>query len=156
MTTYEPIAKRFPELQLTQSKGGAVFVNGIAEAPAAPPFLSQLVVAGETVYLSGQIAVDPATSKMVPTGVAGETEQIFNNIEGALKGIGLTLADVVKVSVYLTNFDEFGKFNEIYIRRMGGCRPAREALGVSKLALGATVEVTMIAYGADSVRMKQR
>ena len=148
MTASQSLAKRFPELKITESKRGAAFVTGIAEAPTAAPFLSQLVVAGETVYLSGQIAVDPATSQMVPTGVEAESEQIFNNIEGALKGVGLSLSDVVKVSVYLTNFDEFPKFNEIYVRRMAGCRPAREALEVSRLALGATVEVTMTAYCA--------
>lgn len=142
----EVIKKHFSVLETTQSPGSAILVNGIPEAPAAAPFLSQLVVAGNTIYLSGQIAVDPSTGKMVETGVERETEQIFNNIEGALKGIGLSLKHVVKASVYLTNFDEFPKFNEIYIRRMAGCRPAREALGVSRLALGATVEVTMVAY----------
>ncbi len=151
MTMTAAIAKKFPELKLTESERGAVFVTGIAEAPAAAPFLSQLVVAGETVYLSGQIAVDPATTKMVPSGVVRETEQIFDNIEGALKGVGLSFSDVVKVSVYLTNFDEFPQFNEIYVRRMAGCRPAREALGVSRLALGATVEVTMTAYAAGGI-----
>lgn len=140
------------DLQLTESEGGAVFVNGAKGAPAAPPFLSQLVIAGEIAYLSGQIAVDPATAKMVQTGVVPETEQIFDNIEGALKAVGLSFADVVKVSVYLTNFDEFPKFNEIYVRRMAGSRPAREALGVSKLAFGATVEVTMTAYRRGGVR----
>ena len=146
MSQTNSIAEKYSHLEVTSSPHGAAFVNGIPEAPTAAPFLSQLVIAGDTVFLSGQIAVDPATGKMVPTGVERETEQIFNNIEGALKGIGLSLKDVVKTSVYLTNFDEFPKFNEIYIRRMAGCRPAREALGVSRLALGATVEVTMTAY----------
>lgn len=145
------ISTKFPALQLNESAGGAVFVTGIADAPAAAPFLSQLVVAGETVYLSGQIAVDPATGKMVPTGVVAETERIFDNCEAALRGVGLAFSDVTKVSVYLTNFDEFPQFNEIYIRRMAGCRPAREALGVSRLALGATVEVTMTAYKRGGV-----
>lgn len=140
------LAAKVSHLETTRSPGDAVFVNGIKEAPPAAPFLSQLVIAGDTVYLSGQIAVDPSTGKMVPTGVERESEQIFNNIEGALQGIGLSLKDVVKASVYLTNFDEFPKFNQIYIRRMAGCRPAREALGVSRLALGATVEVTVVAY----------
>ena len=136
-------------LETSQSPGGAIFVNGIAEVPKAAPFLSQLVVAGSTVYLSGQIAVNPGTGKMVESGVESEAEQIFDNIEASLKGVGLSLADVVKASVYLTNFKEFPKFNEIYIRRMAGCRPAREALCVSELALGATVEVTVVAYKAD-------
>lgn len=140
------------DCELSESAGGAVFVNGLPDVPKAPPFLSQLVIAGETVYLSGQIAVDPATSKMVELGVVSETEQIFDNIEGALKGIGLSFADVVKVSVYLTDFDQFPKFNEIYVRRMAGSRPAREALGVSRLAFGATVEVTMTAFRAGGVR----
>lgn len=151
MSVSSPLASSFPDLSLTSSPGGAVYVNGIPEAPAAAPFLSQLVVAGELVLLSGQIAVNPATSKMVTSGVVSETEQIFDNIEGALKGVGLSLADVVKVSVYLTNFDEFPAFNEIYVRRMAGCRPAREALGVGRLALGATVEVTVTAYRKGGV-----
>lgn len=140
------VRSKFPNLDVTDSGGTATYINGIPEAPSAAPFLSTITLAGDTVYLSGQIPIDPSTNKMVELGVESETEQVFNNIEAALKGVGLTLADVVKASVYLTSFDEFAKFNEIYLKRMGQCRPAREAIEVDRLAMGATVEITVTAY----------
>ncbi len=140
------VRSKFPNLEVTDSGGKATYINGIPEAPSAAPFLSTIALAGDTVYLSGQIPIDPSTNKMVELGVESETEQVFNNIEAALKGVGLTLADVVKASVYLTSFDEFAKFNEIYLKRMGQCRPAREAIEVDRLAMGATVEITVTAY----------
>ncbi len=142
------VRSKFPNLEVTDSGGTATYISGIPEAPSAAPFLSTIALAGDTVYLSGQIPIDPSTNKMVELGVETETEQVFNNIEAALKGVGLTLADVVKVSVYLTSdsFDEFAKFNEIYLKRMGQCRPAREAIEVGRLAMGATVEITVTAY----------
>jgi 2-iminobutanoate/2-iminopropanoate deaminase len=140
------VRSKFPNLEVTDSGGTATYINGIPEAPSAAPFLSTIALAGDTVYVSGQIPIDPSTNKMIELGVEAETEQIFNNIEAALKGVGLTLADVVKVSVYLTSFDEFAKFNEIYLKRMGQCRPAREAIEVGRLAMGATVEITATAY----------
>ena len=140
------VRSKFPNLDVTDSGGTATYINGIPEAPSAAPFLSTITLAGDTVYLSGQIPIDPSTNKMVELGVESETEQVFNNIEAALKGVGLTLADVVKASVYLTSFDEFAKFNEIYLKRMGQCRPAREAIEVDRLAMAATVEITVTAY----------
>ena len=142
------IKKKFPKLEVTDSGGTATYISGIPGAPSAAPFLSSVVSAGDAIYLSGQIPVDPVTNKMVALGIVSETEQVFNNIEAVLKGIGLTLSDVVKSSVYLTSagFDEFAKFNEIYVKRMGPCRPAREAIEVGRLAMGATVEITVTAY----------
>jgi 2-iminobutanoate/2-iminopropanoate deaminase len=146
------IKTKFPDLEVTHCNGNAVYVNGIKDAVPPPPFLSQLTVAGDTVYVSGQIALDPKTNKMIEKlGVETETNQIFDNIEVSLAGVGLTLGDVVKSSVYLTNFDELPKFNEIYIRRMNGCRPAREAVQVVRLALGATVEITVTAYKPNNI-----
>ncbi len=137
---------KFPELDITHNNGNAIYVNGIKNVAVPPAFLSQLTIAGDTVYVSGQIALDPKTNKMIEeAGVEAETNQIFDNIEASLAGVGLTLADVVKSSVYLTNLDEFPKFNEIYIKRMNGCRPAREAVQVVRLALDATVEITVTA-----------
>ncbi len=142
------IYSKFPNLEVTDSGGTATYISGISGAPSAAPFLSTITTAGDIVYLSGQVPVDPVTNKMVESGVERETEQVFNNIEAALKGVGLTLSDVVKVSVYLTSasFDEFGKFNEIYMKRMGKCTPTREAIEVGRLALGASVEITVTAY----------
>jgi len=142
------VQEKFPNLEVTDSGGTATYITGIPGAPSAAPFLSTITLAGDVVFLSGQIPVDPSTNKMVESGVETETEQVFNNIEAALKGVGLTLADVVKASVYLTpaSFDEFAKFNEIYLKRMGKSRPAREAIEVGRLAMGATVEITVTAY----------
>ena len=137
----------YPELEIHDCGGNAVYVNGIKDAVHPAVFLSQLTIAGAIVYVAGQIAIDPKTNKMIEhASVESETERVFDNIEAALAGVGLALSDVVKSSVFLTNFDEFPKFNEIYIKRMKGCRPAREAVQVVRLALGATVKITVIAY----------
>jgi len=140
------ISNRFPALNVTNDGSSAIYLNNIPNTPVAPSYLSQVVIAGETAYLSGQIAIDPVTDEMVSGGFEVEAEQVFNNIEETLRGIGLSFANIVKVSVYLTNLDKLPAFNEIYRHRMGGCRPAREAVEVNRLDLGATVEVTVTAF----------
>jgi 2-iminobutanoate/2-iminopropanoate deaminase len=133
-----------PELS---AEGGSVeYLNDIPGTPAPAPFFSQVVWAGDTAYLAGLIAIDPATGKLVEGGLVAETECTMDNIEGVLAGAGLTLADVARVTVYLTDIADAPKMNEIYTRRMGKFRPAREMMAVSGLAFGAKIEMTVIAY----------
>jgi len=131
----------------TSHAGGSVqYVNNIPDTPATRPFFSQVVWAGDTAYLSGQIALDPTTNQLVEGGLVAETETIFDSLEKTLAGVGLSFADVAKVSVYLIDIEDFQPMNEVYARRIGNARPARETVVVKSLARGARIEITMTAY----------
>lgn len=121
-------------------------MNGIPDVPPAVGPYSQLAVAGDTVYLSGQIPLNPETGILAGNAIEEQTEQVFNNIEAALKGVGMGLNDVARSSVYLTDMGDFAKMNAIYARRFGSHKPARETIGVVALAMGAAIEITVIAY----------
>lgn len=108
------------------------------------PF-SPAVRDGDRVYTSGQVAQDPATGKLIEGGVAAQTEQIFRNLTVILEAAGKTLADVVKVNVYLTDIRRFTEMNDVYARQFVAPYPARTTLGVAALPLSAEVEIEMIA-----------
>lgn len=125
---------------------GVKLMNDIPDVPKAVGPYSQLSVAGDTIYLSGQLPIDPKTGKLVSGTIEEQTEQVFHNIEAVLKGVGLGLIDVARSSVYLTDMSTFPNMNTIYAKRFGDHRPARETIGVSALAIGAAVEITVIAH----------
>ena len=127
-------------------KNGVRLVNDIPDVPKAVGPYSQLSVAGYTIYLSGQLPLDPKTGKLAGGTIEEQTEQVFNNIEAVLKGVGLGLTDVARSSVYLTDMSTFPNMNAIYAKRFGDHKPARETIGVSALALGAAIEITIIAH----------
>ena len=108
------------------------------------PF-SPAVRDGDRVYTSGQVAQDPVTGKLIEGGVAAQTEQIFRNLDVILEAADKSLADVVKVNVYLTDIKRFAEMNEVYARHFVAPYPARTTLGVAALPLGAEVEIEMIA-----------
>lgn len=100
---------------------------------------------GDRVYMSGQVAQDPATGKLVEGGVVAQTEQIFRNIDAILSAAGKSFADVVKVNVYLADIKDFAAMNEVYAKHFAAPYPARTTIGVAALPLGAIVEIEMIA-----------
>lgn len=108
-------------------------------APAAIGTYSQAVKVGETVYLSGQIGLDPATMQMVD-GIDAQVERVFANLRAVAEAAGGTLADVVKLNVYLTDLSNFAKVNEAMARYFSDPFPARAAVGVKELPRGALVE----------------
>ena len=108
------------------------------------PF-SPAVRDGDRVYTSGQIAQDPATGKLIEGGVAAQTEQIFHNLNVILQAAGKSLADVVKVNVYLMDMKRFTEMNEVYARHFVAPYPARTTVAVAELPFGAQVEIEMIA-----------
>ena len=110
-----------------------------ALAPAAIGTYSQAVRVADTVYLSGQIGLDPATMQLVD-GIDAQVERVFANFQAVVEAAGGTLADVVKVNVYLTDLANFGKVNEAMARYFAEPFPARAALGVAALPRGALVE----------------
>lgn len=118
-------------------------------APAAVGPYSQAVeaAAGKTLWVSGQIPLDPATGKM-PEGIEAQTERVFANIEAILTAAGYTFADVVKSTVLLADIADFAAVNAIYARYYTHDMPARAAYQVAALPLGARVEIETVAVKA--------
>ena len=115
-------------------------------APAAVGPYSQAVVAGNLMFCSGQIALDPATGTMVGSDFAGQTEQVLKNVTALLASEGLSLTDVVKATVFATDMGAFPTVNEVYARFFTSEPPARSFVEVSALPKNALVEIEVIAY----------
>jgi len=115
------------------------------ENPAldALPF-SAGVYAGNTLFLSGQVGVDPQTGALVDGGVAEQTDRIFNNIAAVLSAAGKSLGDIVKANVYLSTMDDYAAMNDAYARAFEKPYPARTCVGVEALPLGARVEIEVV------------
>ena len=117
---------------------------GVA-APRGP--YSPAVRAGDFLYVSGQVPVDPETGKAVTGDVRQETRQVLSNITRILEGCGLTRAHVVKCQVFLVDITDFAAMNEVYQEFFGEAKPARTTIGVASLPLpGSRVEIDAIAY----------
>ena len=113
------------------------------EAPAAIGTYSQAIRCGTTVYLSGQIALDPKTKQLVD-GVEAQIHQVFRNLAAVAAASGGSLADAVKLTVYLTDLAHFAKVNEIMAQYVAQPYPARAAVGVAALPRGALVEADAV------------
>jgi len=116
-----------------------------AEAPKAVGPYSQAVEAGGTLYVSGQIPLDPVTGKLVEGGIAEQTEQVMRNIGAILEAAGYSFSDVVKSTCLLSDIAAFGAMNEVYARYYTKDQPARAAFAVKALPLGALVEIETVA-----------
>lgn len=115
------------------------------QAPAAIGTYSQAVRAGDTVYLSGQIGLDPASGQLV-AGIAEQIERVFQNLRAVAAAAGGSFAQVVRVTVYLTDLAHFGLVNEIMAKHFTAPYPARAALGVASLPRGALVEIDAVMH----------
>lgn len=113
------------------------------DAPQAIGTYSQAVKAGNTVYLSGQIGLDPASMQLVE-GVESQIHRVFKNLQAVALASGGTLADVVKLNVFLTDLGHFAKVNEIMAQYFHEPYPARAAVGVASLPRGALVEADAV------------
>ena len=114
-------------------------------APAAVGPYSQAVRAGNLVYTAGQIPLDPATGKMVEGGIQTQVEQALDNLQAVLEAAGSSLEQVIKTTVFLQDMDNFAAMNEVYARFFSGDPPARSAVEVARLPLGALVEIEAVA-----------
>jgi reactive intermediate/imine deaminase len=114
------------------------------DAPAAIGVYSQAVRAGDTVWVSGQIPLDPKTKELVGGGIEAQVHQVFKNLEAIVKAAGATFDDVVKATVFLTDMSHFGVVNKIMAEYFREPYPARAAVGVASLPRGAQVEVECI------------
>lgn len=115
-------------------------------APAAIGPYSQAIRVGDTVWLAGQISLDPVTGGLITGDIEIETRQVMANIDAVLKAAGLELKDVVQTQVYLVDLNEYQKFNEVYAEYFPSSPPARAVVQVSRLPRDAKVEIMMTAH----------
>jgi len=114
-----------------------------APAPVGP--YSQAVRAGNLLFLSGQIALDPATGQLVDGDVREHTKRIMENLKAVLEGAGATLDHVVKTTIFLTDMGDFAAVNEVYGSYFAAVPPARSCVQVAALPKGVPIEIEMIA-----------
>lgn len=114
-----------------------------APAPIGP--YSQAVEANGTVYVSGQVAMDPATGEVIGGGVEAQTELVMKHLESILDAAGLTFAHVVKCSIFVKDMNDFAKVNAIYGKAFPENPPARETVEVARLPKDVLVEISCIA-----------
>jgi 2-iminobutanoate/2-iminopropanoate deaminase len=121
-----------------------VYPTGVA-APRGP--YSPGVRAGDFIFVSGQIPIDPATNQPVLGDIKTETRQVLNNIRRILEGCGCSMSDVVRCAVYLVDVKDFAAMNEVYTEFFGEIKPARTTIAVAALPLpGAKLEIDAVAY----------
>lgn len=118
-------------------------------APRAIGPYSQAVRAGNLVFASGQIPIDPATGNFVPGGVAEQTEQVLRNLSAVFEAAGVGLSQVIKTTVFLADMDDFTAMNEVYGRFFGENPPARATVQAARLPRDARVEIEAIAVIND-------
>ncbi len=111
------------------------------EAPAAIGTYSQAIKVNNTVYLSGQIPLDPKTMTVVDENIEAEIEQVFKNLTAVCEAAGGNLKDIVKLNIYLTDLGNFATVNEVMARYFTEPYPARAAIGINELPKGVGVEM---------------
>lgn len=116
------------------------------KAPSAIGPYSQAVQAGDMVFVSGQLPIDPATGEFAGADIASQTKQSLTNIKAILESQGLSMGDVVKTTVLLQHISDFGAMNEVYGTFFESDHPARAAFEVAALPKGALVEIEAVAY----------
>ena len=116
-----------------------------ADAPAAIGPYSQAIHAGDLVFLSGQVPIDPKTGELVSGDIAAQTERVLDNLGAVLAAAGCSFGDVVKTTIYLVDLGDFQAVNQTYAKRFTAAPPARATVQVSALPKGARVEIDAIA-----------
>lgn len=114
-----------------------------APAPIGP--YNQAIMAGDTLYISGQICIDPATGNMDNKDVQAETHRAMHNLRAILQAAGMSFKQVVKTTIFITDMKQFSEINEVYGKYFEGDYPARETVQVSALPKFVNVEISMIA-----------
>ena len=117
----------------------------IKNAPAPVGPYSQAILVGETLYVSGQIPLDPKTGKLISGNISSCTTQVMTNIKSLLEAAEMNLNNVVKCSIFLKDMNDFEKVNKVYSGYFSSTPPARETVQVSKLPLDVDVEISCIA-----------
>ena len=121
-----------------------IIITDNAPKPIGP--YNQAVIAGNYLFISGQIALNPQNGELITDEISKETTQVMENLSAILSEASLTFENVVKTTIFLTNMNDFSSVNEIYGSYLNNSTaPARETVQVSKLPLGVNVEISMIA-----------
>ena len=119
-------------------------------APAAIGPYSQAIRVGRTVYVSGEISIDPTTNQFLTgASIAEQTDRVLKNLAGILTAAGLTLDNVVATTVYLSDLNDFAKMNQVYATFFKSAPPARATIQVAGIPRGAKVEISAIAVDAE-------
>ena len=116
-----------------------------ADAPEPVGPYSQAVIAGNTLYCSGQIAIDPSTGKLSDGNITEQAHLCIKNIKNILKAANMNLTNIVKTSCFLKEMGDFAEFNEVYAQYFNENKPARSCVAVKELPKGALVEIEVIA-----------
>jgi 2-iminobutanoate/2-iminopropanoate deaminase len=116
-----------------------------ANAPEPIGPYQQAILADNTLYISGQICIDPATGNLKNRDIQDETHQVMQNLKAVLAAAGMNFSNVVKTTIFITDMHQFSEINEIYGRYFEGEFPARETVQVSALPRFVNVEISMIA-----------
>lgn len=120
-----------------------IIKTAFAPEPIGP--YSQAIRRGNTLYISGQICIDPATGELRNKDLQEETHQVMHNLKAILTAAGMTFGDVVKTTIFLTDMNRFSEINEVYGKYFEGQFPARETVQVSALPKFVNVEISMVA-----------
>lgn len=115
------------------------------DAPAAIGPYSQAIKAGNLLFVSGQIPIDPATGQIVSGDISAETHQVMKNLQAILKQAGGDLSNVAKTSIFIKNMNDFAMINEVYASYFTGTYPARETVEVARLPKDVNIEISVIA-----------
>jgi len=131
-----------------QGYEGGISVRQVISAPDAPKAMgaySPAIKAGNLLFVSGQIPIDPASGELVTGDIAAQTEQVMRNVGALLRAAGVGFEHVVRTTVFLTDMDEFAAMNEVYSRHVAAPPPARATVQVARLPRGVKIEVDAIA-----------
>ena len=119
------------------------------DAPNAIGPYSQAVRVGDTVYLSGQIPLDPQTMELVEGDIGARARRVFDNLTAVMQEAGGSLSDIVKLTIYLVDLEQFGQVNEVMAEYFDAPFPSRATVAVAALPKGAPIEVEAVAHLAD-------
>jgi 2-iminobutanoate/2-iminopropanoate deaminase len=131
-----------------QGHQGSVAVKQVISAPDAPKAMgaySPAIKAGNLLFVSGQIPIDPASGALVDGDITPQTEQVMRNLGALLRAAGVGFEHVVRTTVFLADLDDFAAMNEVYSRHVGTPPPARATVQVARLPRGVRIEVDAIA-----------
>ncbi|MBC7449848.1 MAG: RidA family protein [Cytophagales bacterium] len=120
-----------------------IIITSNAPAPIGP--YSQAIQAGNTLYVSGQVAFEPASGNLITDTIQNETHRVMKNIEAILTEAGYGFSDIVKCSIFVKDLNNFAAINEVYSTYVGESKPARETVEVSRLPRDVNVEISCIA-----------
>lgn len=127
---------------------GATFTKTVISTPAAPAAIgpySQAILAGNTLYCSGQIAIIPETGELIQNDIQAEAHQVLKNLGAVLKEAGMDYSNVVKATVFLKDLNDYSKVNDVYKEYFTENPPARAAVQVARLPKDVSVEISLIA-----------